>query len=85
MKRKTQSYSDFLKTGILHLWLPSSVLAKMDEAMKSRPIRTREEFVLFAILWALDSVEANENQAAMGLEEGDDSGNDAGLLADDSA
>lgn len=75
MKRYTESYIDFSRyreAGNLHLWLPSAVLEKMDEAMKCRPIRTREDFAVLAILWALDSLTASANQTMMGLEEGDE-------------
>lgn len=52
------------------LSIPTEILRKMDDARESLdPERTREEFVLLAILWALDSIKATTELTRMGLEE----------------
>jgi hypothetical protein len=41
----------------LHLWLPDEVLAKIDAVLEMLPLRTREDFAVSAILYALRCVE----------------------------
>jgi len=74
MKSYTESYIDVSRreSGNLYLRLPSAVLARMDEAMQCRPIQTREDFAVLAILWALENLDADENIIRMDLQEDDD-------------
>lgn len=70
MKRYIEFDFDFQndpESANLHLWLPETVLSRMDAAMY-RGIRTREDFATYAILWALRNMEMADAETMMGLE-----------------
>ncbi len=62
-------WSNCPESGNLHLWLPPEVLRKIDAALETGSIHTREDFATAAVLWALDSLDAEDAETVMGLED----------------
>jgi len=53
----------------VHLCLPAETLPRMDAAMEILSIRSREDFAISAVLWALRNLEEAAAILEMGLEE----------------
>jgi hypothetical protein len=72
----SKRYSDFVfelghdpDAEHLDLRLPSAVVARIDAAMETEGISSREEFAFLAVMWALKSLDEEAEVALMGLEE----------------